>query len=712
MAEFTFNCPLCTMPMNAEEQYRGHMVPCPQCNENILIPEFAIEAGMQIGGYVMERMLGVGGMGEVWLAHQTAMSRKVALKLLSPSLTKNTEFVNQFMREVKMTGRLEHPNVITAFDAGVDNGMYYLAIAFVDGEELEDKLEREGRIPEKEALKIALAVAKALNYSWQEAKILHRDVKPANIMVEKTGVVKLMDMGISKSVTEDASITQSGTIVGTPHYISPEQAQAVSDLDFRTDVYSLGATLFHMATGEVPFDADNPMGVLTKHITEKLPDPRGVYPELSDQCSKLIQILMRKDRDARQQSWDEVEKDIRLVLKGNYPSSVKDGNVMQTVKVRRSGKSFSSSRANVQVQKVSRAPLFITLFLVLAAAGGGTYYVLEKKAEREAIADAQREAKNTEIRNKNELLADDRLDRVNKSKQLGTIWAEVTASIKKLALPADFVRAEAALNKVMSVETSNKKLEYAKDLLVKVEQRRLGRINEVMIALNSKAAELARESATAQEGYAQIEVLYNEYTGSYSTETAVQRSAMLEKYADKVTSSSQTHSVASTVDKLDVYTQICTFVGQGNFSEALDYIENADIKIPGKLTKLVKALVDTPDTIIAGLGAFKGAPIEIEGQKYAVDSVSYKAVKVSYSTKISGKEIMSKKDFALKDFPVDKLPLSIRYKVLLKSDADLANVYVAVALKEAGKLEKANEYLAKVNFTLIKNRLKQIFRKG
>jgi len=173
-----------------------------------------------------------------------------------------------------MTGRLEHPNVITAFDAGFDQGLYYLAIAYVDGEELEDLLEKNGRMSEIDSLKLILSVAKALNYSWKEAHILHRDVKPANIMVEKSGVVKLMDMGISKSVSESASITQSGTIVGTPHYISPEQAQAVPDLDFRSDIYSLGVTLFHMVTGRVPFDAENPMGVLAKHITEPIPDPK------------------------------------------------------------------------------------------------------------------------------------------------------------------------------------------------------------------------------------------------------------------------------------------------------------------------------------------------------------------------------------------------------------------------------------------------------
>jgi len=698
MAEFTFNCPLCALPMNADEQFRGHTIPCPHCNQNIVIPEFSIQAGMQIGGYVMEKMLGVGGMGEVWLAHQTAMSRKVALKLLSPSLTKNSEFVDQFMREVKMTGRLEHPNVITAFDAGVDHGLYYLAIAFVDGEELEDKLEREGRLPEKEALKTALAVAKALNYSWQEAHILHRDVKPANIMIEKTGIVKLMDMGISKSVSESSSITQSGTIVGTPHYISPEQAQAVTDLDFRSDAYSLGATLFHMVTGTVPFDADNPMGVLTKHITEKLPDPRSVYPEMSEACSLLIQILMRKDRDDRQQSWDEVEKDIRLVIKGNLPSSVKKDANPKAAKTRRSGKSFSASRANVQVQKTSRAPLFITLIIALAAAGGGTYYFLQEKAKADAVEQAQKDAKREAIRKKNEMLVSEREARVALAKERSDAWKEFNESRKSLSVPADFERAEAALKAIFAVEESEKKLSYAKQLQVKIEEHKIKRIAEVMNKLNTEAASLARSSFDPKDGIAAIRKLYSDYSGPFSSETSEQRKTMLDKYDEKA---GETGSAGS-VNK-DAVQNVAELVAKGSYAKALKVLQEVSSPELESAVAVVKVLEKPEEFILAGVAELKGSTVKVDGKSFIIDSVRDDNVNGRYVMKLSGRKLYSKKAL-----PVSALPLSTCYTALLKSQPDAANIYVALKLAEAGKVLKAQEYLDKAGESEFVDALKTI----
>ena len=253
MAEITFTCPHCKAEMETDENFAGDMAQCPSCNNTIMIPMAGIKEGMTIGGFLIERRLGMGGMGEVWLAHQTAMDRKVALKILSPALTGSPGFVTRFMAEVKMSAKLEHPNIVTAHDAGVEDGIYYLAMTYVDGVELDDRLSIDKTIPEQEALKIVRNIAEALKYSWDEFKILHRDIKPSNIMLDGRGNAKLMDMGISKSMSENRDLTMTGMIIGTPYYMSPEQARADSELDSRSDIYALGATLYHMVSGEVPY---------------------------------------------------------------------------------------------------------------------------------------------------------------------------------------------------------------------------------------------------------------------------------------------------------------------------------------------------------------------------------------------------------------------------------------------------------------------------
>ncbi|OGV33780.1 MAG: hypothetical protein A2020_11680 [Lentisphaerae bacterium GWF2_45_14] len=321
MSTIFFNCPNCRIGIEADPSLAGGTAECPGCNSTILIPMPGIDKGMIVAGFKLESKLGTGGMGEVWLAHHTTMDRKVALKILSPGLTSNSEFVERFMKEVRNAAKMAHPNIVTAFDAGVDKGVYYLAISYIDGVELGNLLKIEKIIEEKKALKIIKDIAYALQYAWDEYKILHRDIKPSNIMIDRKGNAKLLDLGISKSLSEDAQLTLSGMIVGTPYYMSPEQALSKPNQDFRADLYSLGATLYHMVVGSVPYDAETAVGILTKHITESLPSPKSVNPNLSESCCALIEIMMAKNKSDRQNSWHDCIRDIDRVFSGMMPNT-------------------------------------------------------------------------------------------------------------------------------------------------------------------------------------------------------------------------------------------------------------------------------------------------------------------------------------------------------------------------------------------------------
>ena len=181
-----------------------------------------IESGLEFDGFRLMRKVGTGGMGEVWLAKQISMEREIAIKLLSPQFSMDSSFIDRFMQEVRTTARLFHPNIVQAYHAGNFHGLYYLAVAYVDGVNLGDRLQIDKIIPEGQALTIMRAVAEALKYAWNEHRLMHRDLKPGNIMIDFEGHTMLMDFGISKSLDDaDSMMTMNNAIVGTPYYMSP-----------------------------------------------------------------------------------------------------------------------------------------------------------------------------------------------------------------------------------------------------------------------------------------------------------------------------------------------------------------------------------------------------------------------------------------------------------------------------------------------------------
>lgn len=326
----SFECPHCQAQLEVDAEEGGARCPCPACRETIRVPIPRVEPGTTLGNFRIEKQLGSGGMGDVFLALQVSMQRPVALKVLPHALTRDKAIVERFLNEVRMSARLEHPNIVTAFEAGEDHGYYFLAMSYVDGEDLGVRLRRDGPLPEKQALAYAIQIARALGYAWDQFSILHRDIKPGNIMIDRSDTAKLMDMGISKSLSdEDASLTIPGMVVGTPFYMSPEQARTGIHLDFRSDMYALGATLYHLVTGTVPYTGDGTVGILTSHAMDPFPFPRDRNPAVSYICGHLLHNMMAKSPDERYASWNALITDMERVIKGLQPLQPrpKDGNV-------------------------------------------------------------------------------------------------------------------------------------------------------------------------------------------------------------------------------------------------------------------------------------------------------------------------------------------------------------------------------------------------
>ena len=269
-----------------------------------------------MGGYEIISKIGQGGMGAVFKARQVSVDRVVALKILPPKHAKQQQFLVRFLREAQAAARLDHPNIVQGIDAGQAGGYYYFAMEFVDGRTLKDILEAEGRLPERRALEITRDIARALDCA-HEAGLIHRDVKPDNILVTANGTPKLADLGLAREAARtDSSVTVVGTALGTPDYISPEQVRGEADLDGRTDIYSLGATLYHLLTGSPPYTGGTRAEVMSKHLSKPVPNPRKADRQLSVGAVAIVRKAMAKKREQRYATAKELLQDVEHVLLG------------------------------------------------------------------------------------------------------------------------------------------------------------------------------------------------------------------------------------------------------------------------------------------------------------------------------------------------------------------------------------------------------------
>jgi len=271
--------------------------------------------GQTFAGYEILSKLGQGGMGAVYKARQPMLNRLVALKMMAPNLSGDPAFVARFIREASAAANLNHPNMVQVYTAGENDKIYYIVMEFVEGESLRVRLDRMERIPPQEAVAVTVYIAQALQYAWNKAHLIHRDIKPDNVFLSNSGEVKVGDLGLAKSVGggETTDMTQTGMVMGSPHYISPEQAQGLKDIDFRTDIYSLGCTLYHMLTGKTPYEGDSSMVIMMKHINDPPPAIFRTWPACPMPLGMLVGKMLAKDRNARPQSYEDLVADLMQV---------------------------------------------------------------------------------------------------------------------------------------------------------------------------------------------------------------------------------------------------------------------------------------------------------------------------------------------------------------------------------------------------------------
>lgn len=272
----------------------------------------------QIPGYKILGKLGAGAMAIVYEAKQLSLNRTVAVKVLPKKFSENPEYVERFYKEGQAAAKLNHPNIVQAIDVGEAGGYHYFVMEFVKGKTIYDDINAGKIFPEKEALEITIQVAEALAHA-HSCGLIHRDVKPKNIMINQENIVKLADMGLARMTSDiEAAESEQGKAYGTPYYIAPEQIRGEIDVDGRVDIYGLGATLYHMVTGRVPFMADDPKDVMRKHLKEPLTPPDHINTSLSAGTSEVIEMMLAKKREDRYQDVNELLEDLNA-LKDDQP---------------------------------------------------------------------------------------------------------------------------------------------------------------------------------------------------------------------------------------------------------------------------------------------------------------------------------------------------------------------------------------------------------
>ncbi len=301
-------CKYCQHEFRVPARVAGKQLNCPSCQRTITIAAAKVEdklVGKEVGGCRLIRRLGAGALGVVYEAEQVSVGRRIAIKMLSSRAAAQPEVVQRFQREAKLSAAIQHKNVVGVFDCGMDRGVHFLLMEFVDGNTLAGLSEEpeNGRLDAKAATGYIRQCAEALAFVHGK-DIIHRDIKPANILVGKDGVAKLADLGLAKQIDNNdaAGLTMQGMALGSPAYMPPEQIRNARDAGRTADIYALGATFYQIVSGKLPFDGKTGTEVLTKVLREPPPPLATLVPDLPANVRELIEHMMQKDASKRPQS--------------------------------------------------------------------------------------------------------------------------------------------------------------------------------------------------------------------------------------------------------------------------------------------------------------------------------------------------------------------------------------------------------------------------
>ncbi len=578
--------------------------------------------GIDIPGFTLIEKVGAGGMATVWKARQNSLDREVAIKILYSKFASDPGDVQRFQSEAQAAARLKHPGIVQVYDANALNGMYYFVMEYVAGYTVGEWIKRKGTLSAKDALLVAECVADALHYAWREAGIMHCDVKPDNVLVDADGTVKVADLGLARTLSQMLLESAGEDIMGTPAYIAPEQALGDADLDFRVDIYALGASLYHMVTGVVPFAGEDPETVMDLQISGTIPDPVEVNPTVPAPVAWLIEKMMCKDPEGRQATWDEVCKDIDRVKKGLRPQGTALPEGVSTV-----ARSPARLKAASPVPELWRRPrrglvrqlVNLGLIVLLAGAAWATY--LYWKAEHAGApaqarpAGAPTTGTGAGLRGQPSGSAPAEAQTTRWEREYHHELAWITAN------PGRFDEGVARLQRVVREGVGTPYAEMARIRVEAMQRERHQQIEAVLSELNRVA-----QPMLAENRFRDAARIYAEYSGALAAETRERREAKARECEARLRDSQSSTAVSSAAPPAGAerWRRTLDAVAEDllaqRWSAALDRVQEAQDEGPvasnmeavwPDLMATLQAASDAQQRLVASLVDQRGQPVTV-----------------------------------------------------------------------------------------------------
>ena len=556
--------------------------------------------GKLLGGrYEIIEKIGNGGMATVYKATDKVLKRYVAVKILRDEFTTDEEFIKRFEVEAQSAARLTHSNIVSIFDVGVDENLYYIVMELIQGKTLKEIIiEEKGPLPWKWSVNVAMQIASALEMAHKN-NIVHRDIKPHNIIITEDGVAKVTDFGIAKAVS-NSTITAFGTTIGSVHYFSPEHARG-GYTDAKSDLYSLGVVMYEMVTGRVPFDADTPVSVALKHMQEEPVEPIELNPNIPTALNKIIMKALQKDTSLRYQSATEMLQDLKKVLKnpnGDFVEELEYDPTAKTQKIdtnmygdikdkkqNRGGKKEGKFKSFIKRHKA--LSIIIGLILLFALSLGGTMAVLNitnppevempnvvgmsKEEAQKAIEDAklkfevEKEEYNSEVP-ENHVISQNPayMEKYNNVKEGSTVSVVISKGQEKTTVPKvvgmeqeEAVKAlEEAKLKAEIVEETSKKVEAGYVISQETEENtevNAGDTIKIHVSIGTGIKEVTMTSVigkTESDAKSTIEGLGLKANIEYTEDSSKENGIVLKQSVNSGTTIEEGTTVTITVNKV------------------------------------------------------------------------------------------------------------------------------------------------------------------
>lgn len=502
-------------------------------------------SSLQLTGFEILEKRGEGGMATVWKARQVSLNRIVAIKILNTRLARDEADVQRFQSEAQSAARLKHPGIVQVYDARAEHGLYYFVMEYVEGYTAGEWLRRKGVLSEKDVLLLADCVAEALEYAWKKEQIVHCDIKPDNIMIDADGTVKVADLGLSRSINAMRAVDSAGEVLGTPAYISPEQSRGDKAIDFRADIYSLGATMYHLLTGHMLFEGNSDEQIMDLQLTERVDDPLDANPSLCRGVGWLLEKMLAKDPAMRQQSWGAVRADISRVKKKLMPDvqGLPEGcSTIRRGARRKKDGLRSERRMGVPAASSSQKVLLAAGILIALALALTAFLRLKNHAERGAATAVQTPTQPQSV---------SRADQSSEptSGEVADIMAPPAPSTNSVALsdaaekaaaefaavrqwvqehPDDFDVARGKFLKLADSAAGTAYAALANGEAARLATAKTGAINQVMEELKLRVAPLA-----GKQEWVKVAEVYETYQGRFKSLTAPMREALARDFRNR-----------------------------------------------------------------------------------------------------------------------------------------------------------------------------------